>query len=105
MKVKVPREIEVAGFSITIDCSEESTKYLQSISLFGEYIRCLRLLRIRNDLTQQEWANTFWHEIEHIIDDLFLGRKLEEEKIDVISNGLHQVAKQLGIEFDWSEIK
>lgn len=104
MKVKVPREIKIAGRNYTIGLVEHLVRDEGSRGMVYWHTQEIKLLR---DTHPELKAVTFLHECIHVIDEHLNGRgALSEEITCGLSEGLFQLLKDnLNIELDWSEIE
>ena len=48
---------------------------------------------------------TIIHELLHFIDNTYNNYRLEEAETDALATGIHTLLIDLGVEFDWSDIK
>ena len=104
MKVKIPREIKIAGRNYKIKFDEHLIRDEGNRGVVYWHTQEVKLL---HETHPELMAVTFLHECIHIIDEHMNGRgNLTEEQVCGIADGLFQLLKDnLGIEFDWSEIK
>ena len=49
--------------------------------------------------------HTLIHELLHFIDNTYNNYRLEEAETDALATGIYTLLVDLGVEFDWSEIK
>lgn len=62
-----PRVIELAGRRILIDSSAESTLQLADAGCSGQSDLTLDVIRIRDDLSEEQWHETLLHELLHFV--------------------------------------
>jgi len=104
MKVKVPKKIKVGARTYAITFKEN---LLRDDGNRGCVYWHKQTVEISPILHKEQKDVTFLHECIHIIDEHMAGRTgLSEEVTNSIAEGLYQLLKDnLGIEFDWRDIK
>ena len=98
-KVKIPKKLKVAGHSYKVCRNPQLTKELESEGYRGSHSDFLRVIEMRDDLSDEETSCTFVHECIHACDVVFCCAHLSESDIKGMANGLHQILEQLGVRF------
>jgi len=103
MEVKLPNKIKIAGVMVTIKYEdkllENHGKYGQSRFTEGEIVLQKR------DMADDYKGQVLCHELLHFLDRMYNNYSLEEGEVDALATGLHALLVDMGVEFDWSEIK
>ena len=103
MKVRIPSRIKIGGHWVKIFYEDKlydnHAKYGQS-----RFAECEIALQDR-DMSDSRKAHTLLHELMHFIDNTYNNYKLGEDDIDALATGIHTLLVDLGIEFDWGNIK
>jgi hypothetical protein len=95
MNIQIPDSIKIGGYVYEIVSDKETDEVLDAGGLVGQACHDDCIIKIKKEMNDQLRVNTFLHETLHCIDQVFNGNKLDEDTINVIANGLHQVIKQL----------
>jgi len=102
MKVKIPKEIKIGAFSYSIKMVEGLEN---DYHLLGQCLTDKGIIKLEMHSIPQVKDATLLHEVVHAINDVFVC-KIDDECVERIAQGLAEILKNnLGIEFDWSEIK
>ena len=101
MKVKVPQEFKIASHTYTI---KYDPKQLESTGAMGLCRHLYKEIILSNNLPESEKMENFLHEYLHCVERIWVA-KLDDVDVDRIAEGLCVLFNNLGIEFDWSEIK
>ncbi|KKN17554.1 hypothetical protein LCGC14_0964790 [marine sediment metagenome] len=96
--IKIPRRINIGGFTYKVRTSERVNKELRDCNRRGSHSEFLREIDIAK-AAPCEASNTFTHEIIHAVDAIYCNAGLTEAQISSLSNGLHQVLEQLKVRF------
>jgi len=103
IKIKIPQKIKVGGHYVRTfyeaKLLDNHGKYAQS--RFPE----LEIAVQERDMTESMKTQSWIHEVLHFIDKAYNNYSLNEETIDALASGIHGVLVDMGIEFDWSNIK
>ena len=102
MKVKIPKKIKFLTheYEIVFD-----TKELQSAGTMGLTRHLFQKITLDNKVTPPSELNQiFLHEFIHVI-ERHMCIKIDDADVDRISEGISELLLQLGVEFDWSNIK
>lgn len=102
-EINIPASIKIGGFDYRIEKSESHNKELQEDNCWGEHSEKQRRIWFDSSASPQQISQTFIHEIIHAVDAVYQGRKLTEDSIHAVANGLLQVLEQLGIRFICSQ--
>lgn len=89
--------IQVGGSDYEIVLSPESNEDLRHENLLGRAEYARRRIRVDSTTLPDVQQETFWHEITHVISNVYRVR-ITEPDTDRLSHGIHQVLKQLGFE-------
>ena len=103
IEIKVPSSIKVGGYDYIIEVSPEHDKELEDFDNWGEHSARLKRIRIRSRCSEQQFSETFLHEILHAVDEVYNHHGLNNEIVSALSQGLFQVLEQLGIRFKKGE--
>ena len=102
MKVKIPSQIKIATSSYTVGFREHLKL---DDGLVGVAYHRNKAIYIDPALDTSEKAQTLLHEAIHIIDRIY-GCKIDEDDTDRLAQGMAELlVNNLGIEFDWSDVK
>lgn len=101
-KVDISKGFEVSDFTFQVKCSKEVDKDLESRGVFGACDNLNSIILIGTHPTDQ-FRNTFIHECLESIKHHYVVAKLTHEQLTQIANGLAQIFKSLGIEFEYKE--
>ncbi len=101
MKVKVPNKIKIGCF--TYDIVYDDT-IVPDHNRCGEISPREHKIRMATYLQGDSKSQSLAHEITHFISDVY-SCELDEANTDRIANGFIEFLQQLGIEFDWTNIK
>ncbi len=99
MDIKLPETLKIGGFDYTIELGESTNRELASKSAWGDHSVFLRRIRLSTDCSSQQFTLDVIHETLHAVNDIYANGTLDEDTIDALGNGLHQVFEQLGIDF------
>jgi hypothetical protein len=105
MTVSEPRRIDISGgisvggFHYDVDMSEVAHKNLHADSDNGQCDCFNHVISIDPDMPPVLISKTFIHEIIEAVDQVYCDSKLDHEKIQQLSYGLHQVFESLGVRF------
>ena len=98
MKVVIPGNLRVGGFDYEVRVGGQTNAELEAVGLRGSHSDFLKRIEIRDNVS--EIGATFLHEVLHAIDCVYCASQLEENDIKLLGNGLYQVLKDMGIEFN-----
>jgi hypothetical protein len=99
MNIDIPKKIKIAGFDYKIRMDKEADKDLQSMNWLGSQSCNRQLIQVHSDQSPQQMSNTFLHEIIHAVNGLYNNNKMDEDGVNQLANGMHQVFEELGIRF------
>ena len=99
MEIKIPKTIKVGGLDYHIRMDKETDVELDARQHYGECATYLKRIRLNSRLDNQQLNVTWYHELVHAVDDVYLGECLDESVIKQMAHGLHQIFDQLGIKF------
>ena len=102
MKVKVPRQIKLGThlFDIIFSDTVRSDEGLAGLTHHRKQI-----IEIEKVQPLSQKAVILLHEVLHIIDRQY-GCELEERNVDRVAQGIAEfLMENLGIEFDWQDVK
>ena len=101
MKIKIPKEFKIGARSGIVAYQE----YLRIDEGFdGTYNKRTEELKIDSQIGGRERDRVFGHELMEVIKANY-ELKTSEEDMSCIAKGWLEFLWQLGIEFDWSDIK
>ena len=98
-KVDITKGIKVGGFDYLVDLSEKATKMLRADRDNGQCDCFNKVISICRDEGEQQVSKTFLHEVIEAVNYIYCDNKVEHEKIEQLSFGIHQVMESLGIRF------
>ena len=101
MLIKVPPSIQVGSHTYTLWFKPELSDEL----LAAQVNFRTQEIGINPSRPASETAEGLTHELLHIIDRVYCGDRMGETLVTASSQGMAQVLKGLGIEFDWSLIR
>ena len=102
MIIKIPKIVRIG--SCVHDVSQKRNLKLVE-GCWGVTRRVVSTITVDADLPPAHKANTFLHEVMHMI-DMEYSCGLDEDNIERIANGLFVLlADNLGIELDWGDIQ
>ena len=102
MKVKVPKQIKIGAHTYSVCYKQFLGK---DMGFRGTIEHRLQEIWIDPDNPESQKAETLIHEVLHLIGSVF-STGLDDSNVDRIAEGfLELLANNLGIEFDWSDIK
>lgn len=99
MLVDITKGIKVGGFDYAIDMGEKVHRDLLANNNSGQCDCRNKIITIDYDESEQQISKTFIHEVIEAVNHVYCGDKVEHEKIQQLSFGLHQVMESLGIQF------
>ena len=103
MKVKIPKELQFAGRTYTVNLTEN---LIRDEGDRGRVLWHTQEIMLARNLQGETRDVTFLHEVIHCIDEHLCGRGgLSESITCALSDGIFQFLKTLGIEFDWSSVE
>lgn len=103
-RVKVPDSIKIGGHKYKI--SFDKLRELADENNYGDINHRRQRIRINPDRPESQRREAFIHEILHCVAHTYGGRPdVEESLISTLSEGLNQMFDELGIQFDWRDIK
>ena len=105
-KVPVPREIVCGSHTYKVVLSHKATAELTDEGDFGEVNH--RTMEVRINLSRPDTQKTeaLLHEALHIAERVFAsGENMSERQTRLLSEGLSQIIKGWGIEFNWDEVE
>ena len=91
----IPEKVHVGPLEYEILRGPASDAYLSRCGRMGESDHLECVVRIRTDLTEQQSWETFWHEITHCVDYVYLNGKMDEDQVACFARGLMQVIHQV----------
>lgn len=101
VKIKVPREFKIGATPVKV----AFISHLHSDEGFnGTWNRRTAKLGIDGELLGAKRDRTFGHELNEVIKENY-DLETPEREMTCIANGWIEFLNQLGIEFDWSNIK
>ncbi len=101
--INVTKGIKVGGFDFSIDMSEEAHRDLVADHDLGQ-CDCLNLsISIDKDGNEQQVSKVFLHEVIEAVNHIYCNDKVEHEKIQQLSFGIHQVMESLQVRFGCKE--
>lgn len=101
IEVKIPKSIKIGGFDYKVVTGLETSRLLSDgDGAWGKCQNALLQILFDENMTPEQFANTFIHEILHAVTYVYMGGKcLNDEQITGLANGLHQIFEQLGVRF------
>jgi len=97
--IEIPNTLEIAGYTYNVLYNKDITiKLLEDCKKAG-ILYGSREIHFDYRSDNQEISNGFIHEILHGVDQYYNNHELNEDTIERMANGLHQIFNQLGIEF------
>ena len=103
IKVKIPQKIKIGGHWVSIFYED---KLMDNHSKMGQarFPECEIAIQER-DASESRKTASLLHELVHWLDHTYNNFQLDEVKTDALANGIHTLLIDMGIQFDWSDIK
>ena len=99
MIIDIQNGIQCGGYKFTIKMDGDTHRLLRSNNNNGE-CDCNNLtISLDNDMESNMFSKTFIHEIIEAVNYIYCDNKVEHEKIQQLSFGIHQVMESLGVRF------
>jgi hypothetical protein len=99
LKIDVTKGIKVGGFDYTVDVSSDASRRVNANNNFGECDMRNCTISLIAELDEAMTSKVFLHEVIEAINYIYCDQKIEHERIQQLSFGLHQVMESLGIRF------
>lgn len=99
MLVDISHGIQVAGFHYDVDMSAATHQRLIANSDYGSCDCLNKVIEVDCMVDPEQRSKTFLHEVLEALNHVYCNNKLEHEKIEQLSFGLHQVCVSLGLRF------
>lgn len=99
MKIDITKGIKVGGFDYAVDTTERAHKDLRADNDAGQCDLLNHTLSIDIERSEQAISKTFIHEVIEAVNHIYCDNKIEHEKIQQLSFGIHQVMESLGVQF------
>ena len=99
MEINISNGFDLGGFGYIIDTSEEAKYELTAKDCWGDHTPQYSRIRLLYDLPQDQFRNTFFHELMEAINEVSLAGNLKHPDINNIANGLAQIFKDYGVNF------
>jgi hypothetical protein len=99
MIVDISKGIAVGGFHYEVDMSEKAHRDLSADNDNGQCDMLNNVISINRDINELSISKTFIHEVIEAVNHVYCDNKIEHEKIQQLSYGLHQVCESLGVRF------
>ena len=99
-RIPAPKKIQVGAKTYKVKIVDDLARFEGSR---GDVCHNRLEIKIEKRMIPSEKETTFWHEVMHSIDQVFLAHSVDEKSIDALANGLHQVLQGMGIEIDWEK--
>lgn len=103
MIVDISRGIKVGGFDYTVDLSDKARRDLVADHDNGQCDCLNHTISIVNSLDPVMVSKIFIHEVIEAVNNVYCNDKIEHEKIQPLSFGIHQVCESLGLRFGKGE--
>ena len=102
-KIRVPRKIKIGGHWVSIFYEP---MLMDNHGKMGQsrFPECEIAIQER-DASESRRLHTLFHELMHWLDHTYNNYALEEAEVDAFASGIQTLLIDLGIEFDWSDIK
>ncbi len=98
-KIDVTKGIEVGGFKYAVDMSEVAHRNLLADNDYGQCDYRNKVISVDYAESPEEISKVFIHEVIEAVNHIYCNDKIEHEKIQQLSYGIHQVCESLGIQF------
>lgn len=99
VKINVTKGIKVGGFDYAVDLSEKAHRDLLADNDAGQCDCRNLVISIDKEGNEQQISKTFIHEVIEAVNHVYCNGKVEHEKIQELSFGIHQVMESLGVRF------
>lgn len=97
--VPIPSQVEIGGFTYSIETSRNINMELQNKGSFGDQSHLMRRIRISTDFGDDHVQDTLLHELIHAIASAYGCDDIEEKVDKSLASGFRQIFKQLGVRF------
>ena len=97
--VDISKGIQVGGFLFEVDLSEKAHRSLVADNDSGQCDCRNKVIMVDYAECPQQVSKTFIHEVVEAVNHVFCADKIEHERIQQLSFGLHQVMESLGVRF------
>lgn len=97
--IDISKGIQVGGFHFTVDLSEKAHRDLRADDDFGQCDFQNHSISVDWDNSPEQISKTFLHEVIEAVNHIYCDDKVEHEKLQELSYGLHQVCESLGVRF------
>jgi hypothetical protein len=99
IEVKISGGIKVGGFDYSVDTSDKAHRMVQGNNNFGECDLRNHVISLDSDYNAPMLSKTFIHEFLEAVNCTYCDCKVEHERLEQLSYGIHQVMESLGIRF------
>jgi len=99
IEVSVSGGIKVGGFDYQVDMSEAAHRDLLADNDSGQCDFRNKVISVDCAESPQQVSKVFIHEIIEAVNHVYCNDKIEHEKIQQLSFGIHQVIESLGLRF------
>ena len=97
--VDITQGIQVGGFHFDVDTSGKAHRMLLADRNCGEVDLLHHVISLDTTLDPEQISKTFLHEAIEAVVCYYCDNKVEHERIEQLSFGLHQVMVSLGVRF------
>lgn len=97
--IDISKGIKIGGFDYAIDMSQSAHKSLQANNDNGQCDCHNCVITLDSDCSPEQISKVFIHEIIEAVNHVYCNDKIEHEKIQQLSFGIHQVMESLGVRF------
>lgn len=102
MDIRVPRRLQIGGHIYSIEYNDEIER---TNHFWGTHDHRALKIEIYPNIRSTVKASTLIHEVLHAISTVYSQDQMEEDKVQSLAEGILQVMGELGITFDWGNIK
>jgi hypothetical protein len=97
--IDISKGIKVGGFDYSVDMSEKAHRDLVADHDRGQCDLLNHSILIDHDSDPPQISKTFIHEVIEAVNYVYCNDKVEHEKIQQLSFGIHQVMESLDVRF------
>lgn len=98
-EVNISKGIQVGGFRYAVDTSEKAHRDLLADHDAGQCDCRNKVISLDYDESPEQISKTFIHEVIEAVNHVYCNDKVEHEKIQQLSFGIHQVCESLEVRF------
>jgi hypothetical protein len=99
INVDISKGIKVGGFDYTVDTGDRAFRMVDADGDYGQCDNQNHIISLNTKVDVPLLSKVFLHEVIEAVNYIYCDNKIEHEKIQQLSFGLHQVCESLGLRF------